>query len=98
MLTIDRQHWLAELAEFSDLNLWRSFTPHDQRFDVPNTDEMARIMARMGKFTPHDELNCGACGYHMLAKFTARQGGAPAGTRAAFPTARAWSKMDSSAR
>ena len=63
MLTIDRQRWLAELAEFSDLNLWRSFTPHDQRFDVPNTSEMARIMARMGKFTPHDELNCGACGY-----------------------------------
>lgn len=63
LVSMKRQRWLAELAEFSDLNLWRSFTPNDQRFDVPNPEEMARIMARMGKFTPHDELNCGACGY-----------------------------------
>jgi len=63
MLTLDRQRWLAELAEFSDLNLKRSYTSNDQRIPVPNETEMARILARMGKLTPHDELNCGACGY-----------------------------------
>jgi signal transduction histidine kinase len=63
MLTLDRQRWLAEVAEFSDLNLRRSFTPEDQRLSAPNEQEMARIMARMGKLSPHDELNCGACGY-----------------------------------
>ena len=30
---------------------------------MPSAEEVRRIMARMGKQNPEDELNCGACGY-----------------------------------
>ncbi len=62
------------LAEFDDLDLTRSYTPSDQRLAVPFEEEIHQIMARMGKFKPEDELNCGACGYdtcreHAVAIF-----------------------------
>lgn len=31
---------------------------------VPKENELLEIMQRMGKFTPADEKNCGACGYN----------------------------------
>lgn len=63
METLDRQRWLADMAEFADLDLSRSYAPDDHRIMAPSERELARIMARMGKFSPADELNCGACGY-----------------------------------
>jgi iron only hydrogenase large subunit-like protein/nitrogen-specific signal transduction histidine kinase len=63
MQTIDRQRWLAEMAEMGDLDLGRTYCPEDQRILAPSDQEMTRIMGRMGKYSPHDELNCGACGY-----------------------------------
>ncbi|MFA6471629.1 MAG: [Fe-Fe] hydrogenase large subunit C-terminal domain-containing protein, partial [Candidatus Latescibacterota bacterium] len=71
---LDRQKWLAGLAEFADINLERTFSPNDQRIGVPNSSELAGILARMGKLSPLDELNCGACGYetcreHAIAIF-----------------------------
>ena len=49
--------------EFDDLDLSRKFSPSDQRLAMPYEKEIERIMVGMGKFTPADELNCGACGY-----------------------------------
>lgn len=63
MSDVDRERWHEHWSILSDLNLRRTFCPHDQRIDVPSTAELAEIMARMGKFEPDDELNCGACGY-----------------------------------
>lgn len=41
----------------------RSFSPSPvPRPEVPE-EEIRRILALTGKFTPQDELNCGACGY-----------------------------------
>ena len=48
---------------FDDLDLSRKFSSSDQRLAVPFEKDIERIMAGMGKFTPADELNCGACGY-----------------------------------
>jgi signal transduction histidine kinase/iron only hydrogenase large subunit-like protein len=71
---LDRQKWMADLAEFADLDLSRSFSPDDERIAVPNSRELAGILAKMGKLMPQDELNCGACGYetcreHAVAIF-----------------------------
>jgi signal transduction histidine kinase/Pyruvate/2-oxoacid:ferredoxin oxidoreductase delta subunit len=52
--------WLERL---SDLDLSRAFRINDQRMTVPTEDEVAAVLARMGKHLPADELNCGACGY-----------------------------------
>jgi len=51
------------LTEFDDLDLTRAYSSSDQRLAVPLEEEIRQIMARMGKFAPEDELNCGACGY-----------------------------------
>lgn len=31
---------------------------------LPSEDEIKQVLAKTGKFTPADELNCGACGYN----------------------------------
>lgn len=61
--TFDRAAWERTVARFDDLDLSRSFQPDDQRMAAPAEQELQIIMARMGKTTPADELNCGACGY-----------------------------------
>ncbi len=51
------------LLRFSTLNLTRTFAANDQRIPTPESNELSRILVRLGKLRPEDELNCGACGY-----------------------------------
>lgn len=43
--------------------LSRRFTRRGSRLSVPSEAEIKKILAELNKFTPEDELNCGACGY-----------------------------------
>lgn len=43
--------------------LSRRFRPRGSHLPVPSEEEVNRILAELNKFTPEDELNCGACGY-----------------------------------
>lgn len=63
MEKFDQGQWEACINRFQDLDLGRDFQINDQRVVVPAKGELADIMARLGKFKPEDELNCGACGY-----------------------------------
>jgi signal transduction histidine kinase/iron only hydrogenase large subunit-like protein len=45
------------------LDLSRGYAPDDHRMSIPSEDELNVILARMGKHSLSDELNCGACGY-----------------------------------
>ncbi|MCK7534604.1 MAG: hypothetical protein MZV63_28170 [Marinilabiliales bacterium] len=52
---------------------------------IGEEEEVSKVLASMGKLTPKDHLNCGACGYdtcydHALAivKGTGRGGDVPA--------------------
>jgi two-component system NtrC family sensor kinase len=58
-----KQQWECDVAKFIDVDLSRSFRAYDQRIAQPSREEVAKILARMGKVKPEDELNCGACGY-----------------------------------
>ena len=74
MADLDVQRWRADMKRLAGVDLTREFLPNDQRIPVPFKDELSLIMARMGKLTPEDELNCGACGYdtcreHAIAIF-----------------------------
>ncbi len=69
---LDQEEITAQYEEFKDLDLTRKFRAKDQRIPIPDKEELEKIMARMGKYDPKDELNCGACGYdtcreHALA-------------------------------
>jgi len=59
----DVEEWIYYMEKFRDINLSRSFEPFDQQIAPPEEDEIQKIFAKMGKFKPEDELNCGACGY-----------------------------------
>ena len=55
--------WAAAMEEFRELDLSRTYKADDQRIPVPSEDQLKDILRRMGKISPGDELNCGACGY-----------------------------------
>ena len=59
----DQRAWRQYREALADLDLSRGYNSDDQRIPEPSAQEMAAIFARMGKFDPEDELNCGACGY-----------------------------------
>jgi len=59
----DPEQWKRDMERFEGLDLRRGYTNQDQRLEAPDEDAVARILKRMGKFKPEDELNCGACGY-----------------------------------
>jgi len=63
LASFDVARWEADMARFADLDLSRRYQANDQRLAPPRQDDIAAILARMGKYTPEDELNCGACGY-----------------------------------
>ncbi|MCI8403170.1 MAG: 4Fe-4S binding protein [Lachnospiraceae bacterium] len=46
-----------------DISLDRQFQPSPPMNPLPTEEELRRILARTGKKSPDDELNCGACGY-----------------------------------
>lgn len=53
----------AFLAQYDDVDLSRSFHPQPVEAPMPTEEEIRAVLARINKFTPEDELNCGACGY-----------------------------------
>ena len=63
MATLDRARWKRDLADCLSCDLTRRYIANDQRIDKPSEEGVRRILRRMGKFAPEDELNCGACGY-----------------------------------
>jgi len=70
----DMEEWVYYMEKFKNLDLSRTFQPNDQRIPAPAEEEIQKILAKIGKFTPEDELNCGACGYdtcreHAIAIF-----------------------------
>jgi len=45
------------------VDLSREFTREEISLPLPSDEELAEILAITGKYSPEDELNCGACGY-----------------------------------
>ena len=59
----DHQQWEKDIAEFSSIDLTRSFDSLDQKLEMPEEEAISRVLQTMGKFSEKDHLNCGACGY-----------------------------------
>ena len=61
---LNQAQWRQTMDELADLDLRRSFAPQRPAHRHARPSEQLRdAMTRMGKFSPEDELNCGACGY-----------------------------------
>jgi signal transduction histidine kinase/iron only hydrogenase large subunit-like protein len=55
--------WRKDFDDFKDIDLTQSFQASDRRLSLPSSKEVEKVLASMGKFSPRDHLNCGACGY-----------------------------------
>jgi len=51
------------LEEFKELDLTRKFTKEWVTLPHPTEEEIIKVLHEMKKYTPEDQLNCGACGY-----------------------------------
>lgn len=68
---LDRERWEDDLAAFAGLDLGRSFVPRPVRLSPASGADVGEILRRMGKSSPADELNCGACGYDTCREHAA---------------------------
>ena len=60
---LDVKAWNENCRRCATLDLSQRFVPDDQRIHAPDEKQLAEVLARMGKFSEEDELNCEACGY-----------------------------------
>jgi two-component system NtrC family sensor kinase len=63
MAFLDMEEWSSNVEEFNKLDLMAQFRPEDMRRRLPEDEEVTQVLAFMGKLTPKDHLDCGACGY-----------------------------------
>jgi len=68
--TVDRRVWKSNLYNARKLNLVRNFKIDNQRRPYPSEEKIKEILAQTKKFTPKDELNCGACGYPTCREYS----------------------------
>lgn len=61
--SVSEADWLEALDNVSALELARGFKSDKQSNGKPEEAEIRRVLAMTNKFTPEQELNCGACGY-----------------------------------
>ncbi|MFZ2323993.1 MAG: [Fe-Fe] hydrogenase large subunit C-terminal domain-containing protein [Ignavibacteriaceae bacterium] len=66
---VDRRVWKSNLYNARKINLLRSFKIDNQRRPYPTEEKIKEILAETKKFSPKDELNCGACGYPTCREY-----------------------------
>lgn len=66
---VDKRVWKSNLYNARKLNLQRTFRIDNQRRPYPSEEKIKEILAQTKKFTPKDELNCGACGYPTCREY-----------------------------
>jgi len=66
--TLNDNHEEVDSSQIKGLVLKRVFENQDQRLKMPSKEQISRVLNEMGKFSPEDELNCGACGYETCVE------------------------------
>mgnify|MGYP006277676151 CR=1 FL=1 len=67
--TADYHSWRQAIEECKDINVRRGFKSEAIQLEEPSESEIEKILQRIDKFEPSDELNCGACGYETCRKY-----------------------------
>jgi iron only hydrogenase large subunit-like protein/nitrogen-specific signal transduction histidine kinase len=65
---LDQEKWEQDFNHYKNLDFSRNFTPDDRRNPHPSDEEIENVLRQMGKFSPEDHLNCGACGYDSCSE------------------------------
>ena len=65
---IDSESWQKSFSEYSDMDLSVHYKPDDHRIGLPDERDVNEVLARMGKTSAKDILDCGACGYESCVE------------------------------
>ncbi len=65
---LDSESWRKAFDEYSDLDLSVRHRPEESRADITDENQIKEVLISMGKFTPKDQLDCGACGYESCVE------------------------------
>lgn len=60
---LNMEEWRKNVELYDKLDLSARFRPEDMRKDTPENEKVKEVLVSMGKLTPKDHLDCGACGY-----------------------------------
>jgi iron only hydrogenase large subunit-like protein/nitrogen-specific signal transduction histidine kinase len=60
---LDYKKWEKDFNYYKNFDYSRTFTSDDRRNPLPSNEEIEKVLHQIGKFSPQDQLNCGACGY-----------------------------------
>ena len=60
---LDQAQWEKDVETYKDLDFSQDFEPADRRTLLPSEEQIEEVLSSMGKSSPTDFLNCGACGY-----------------------------------
>jgi iron only hydrogenase large subunit-like protein len=66
---LDKKLWEENMERWSGLDFSRSFKADDQRIPEPPEEAIQEVLKIVGKFSPEEEINCGACGYKSCRDF-----------------------------
>ncbi|MCX6334350.1 MAG: 4Fe-4S dicluster domain-containing protein [Bacteroidia bacterium] len=67
--TLDKELWQKDMDKWLKLDFSRNFSPNDQRIPEPPEEAVNEVLKIVGKNSPEEELNCGACGYMSCREF-----------------------------
>ncbi len=59
----DKEKFEKQREQFQQMELIAQFQANDTRLKLPSRKDLKKILEKMGKIKPEQELNCGACGY-----------------------------------
>jgi iron only hydrogenase large subunit-like protein/two-component sensor histidine kinase len=65
---LDRESWENNIEKYCNLDLRHEFKAQPLRTTGPTPDQIEEVLARFGKTSPTDHLNCGACGYETCVE------------------------------
>jgi Na+-translocating ferredoxin:NAD+ oxidoreductase RNF subunit RnfB len=68
---LDKALWHENMEKWSKLDFTRTFKTDDQRIPDPPEEAIVEVLKIVGKNSPDEEVNCGACGYMSCREFAA---------------------------
>lgn len=60
---MDIEDFESNIKKYGKVDLSQEFYTADRRIPTPTKEEIDKVLKDIGKLTPKDHLNCGACGY-----------------------------------
>jgi len=63
MENLNVEEWQNNIMTYDEIDLSVQYRPEDFQKQIPENEDISRVLVSMGKLTPKDHLDCGACGY-----------------------------------